>query len=192
MYKRLEKYIEKMQNMESPVRNESDMVMWIRGRNDGKNGYINVINGRPTSDYICRELFRHQRYISSIQQLIKDSTETVRYEIIRTEFELRCIKQRLHKARHRYRDHRQLSYPDSQHIHLLSEKIALLQSYKEETEKRLLEIQKELHTTEETADILITQARKLLEKKMYAYLNGAKRYLEKKNIENAAYLIQAL
>lgn len=92
MYKRLDKYIEKMQNVKLPVHKKSDPIMWIRGRNDGKNGYIGIVNGRLTSDYIRRELIMHKRYISNMKQLLEDSIEAVRYEIIRCEFELRCLK----------------------------------------------------------------------------------------------------
>ncbi len=44
MYKRLDEYIEKMQNVKLPVHKKSDLIMWIRGRNDGKNGYIGTIS----------------------------------------------------------------------------------------------------------------------------------------------------
>lgn len=68
MYKRLDEYIEKMQNVKLPVHKKSDLIMWIRGRNDGKNGYIGIVNGRLISDYIRRELIMHKRYISNMKQ----------------------------------------------------------------------------------------------------------------------------
>lgn len=192
MYKRLDRYIEKMQNMESSVQNKSNPKMWIHGRRDGKKGYIDIANGRLTSDYIRQDLFRYKRYVSNMQQLIECSMETVRYEIIRTEFELRCLKKRLYKARHEYHVLRQFRDPSPQRVQLLREKIALLQRYREETENRLLEIHKEVHLAEETADRLIIQSRKVLEKKLSAYLNGANYYLKNNNIENPGYLIHSL
>lgn len=187
MYKRLDKYIEKMQNVKLPVHKKSDPIMWIRGRNDGKNGYIGIVNGRLTSDNIRRELIMHKRYISNMKQLMEDSIEAVRYEIIRCEFELRCLKKRLHKAQHEYYKLRQLSNPSPHHINLLREKIALLRNYKEVTENRLLDIQAELRTAEETADKLIAQSTEILEKKLYTYLSGAKRFLGKEVLDHHIY-----
>ena len=39
---------------------------------------------------------------------------------------------------------------------------------------------------------MLALSRELLEKKLYAYLSGAKYYLEKENIENSADLIRSL
>lgn len=192
MYKRLDKYIEKMQNMKSPIQKKTDIIMRIYGRKDGKNGYINIVNGQATSDYIRRELLRHQMYSSNIKQLIETSTEAVRYEIIRSEFELRCLKERLYKACYEYQALRRLPNPSPFRMHSLREKISVLKKYREETENRLLEIHEEFRLAEETADKLVTQSRELLEKKLYAYLSGAKYYLEKENIENPADLIRSL
>lgn len=110
-------------------------------------------------------------------------------------FELCCLKKHLHKARYEYLVIRQLSNPSRHRIHLLQENITLLQRYKEETEKRLLEIHEEyeeLRLTEEMADQIIIQSRKLLEKMLSAYLNGTKHYLKKDNIECPAYLVFCL
>ncbi len=87
---------------------------------------------------------------------------------------------------------RRLSNPSPLRINSLREKILLLKKYRKETENRLLEIHEELLLAEETADKLVTQSRELLEKKLYAYLSGAKYYLEKENIENSADLIRSL
>ncbi len=80
-----------------------------------------------------------------------------------------------------------ISEPSPHHINLLREKIALLRNYKEVTENRLLDIQAELRTAEETADKLIAQSTEILEKKLYAYLSGAKRYLGKEVLDHHIY-----
>lgn len=137
-------------------------------------------------------LYFHPKVAPCPFQLIDASIEAVRYEIIRSEFELRCFKERLHKACYEYHVLRRLSNPSPLRINSLREKNLLLKKYRKETENRLLEIHKELLLAEETADKLVTQSRELLEKKLYAYLSGAKYYLEKENIENPADLIRSL